>query len=49
MLGLVTVAGAGLGASDWRIPAGSLARYSGMALDRHWRFRRWSDLPRRLA
>ena len=49
MLWPVTVVGALVGALGGALPGALLGAVVGHALDRHWRLRRWSDLPARLA
>lgn len=48
MLWPVTVAGAVLGAWVGDVPGAILGAVLGHALDRHWRLKRWSELPARL-
>ena len=49
MLWPVTVVGALVGGLGGALPGALLGAVVGHALDRHWRLRRWSDLPARLA
>ncbi|WP_373185761.1 co-chaperone DjlA [Halopseudomonas sp.] len=48
MLWPVTIAGAVLGAWLGDVPGAILGGVLGHALDRHWRIRRWSELPSRV-
>ncbi|SDT87479.1 TerB family tellurite resistance protein [Halopseudomonas salegens] len=48
MLWPVTLAGGLLGAAAAGIPGALLGAVLGHALDRHWRLRRWTDVPVRL-
>ena len=49
MLWPVTVLGAVVGGLGGALPGALLGAVVGHALDRHWRLRRWRDLPARLA
>lgn len=49
MLWPVTVLGAAVGGFAGGLPGAMLGAVLGHALDRHWRLRRWADLPRKLA